>query len=212
MLAVVHSSPKKNGNLERMVVRAAEATGYDYRLVRLADLKIGACKGCIRCAHGKRCVQQDDMAPLYDELETAAGLIMGGVNYNGRVNATAHLFLERLYPLYHRNPVFRDKPAAVVAVGGEAADPAATDIVEYLRDIYFFRIIGTALYTSDNPPCLSCGYGATCPVGIPALHWSREDCEALKHSHRSRFRHFENDPEIATACERLGATLREAIG
>lgn len=212
MLLVVHSSPHRNGNLERMVIRTAEATGQDYRLIRLADFSIAPCNGCVRCAHSKRCVQNDDMTLFYDELESADGLIMGGVNFNGRVNAAAHIFLERLYPLYHRNPAFRDKPAAVVAVGGETPDRAASDIVEYLRDIYYFRIIGTALFTSDNPPCLSCGYGATCPVGIPALYWSRADCEALKHSRKSLFRRFEDDPEIATACEHLGATLHKAIG
>ena len=212
MLAVVHSSPQKNGNLERMVVRTAEATGHDYRLIRLADLKVAPCNGCIRCAHSKRCVQKDDMAPLYEELESADGLIMGGVNYNGRVNATAHVFLERLYPLYHRDPAFRDKPAAVVAVGGEAPGPAASDIIEYLRDIYFFRVIGTALFTSDNLPCLSCGYGATCPVGMPALSWSRKDIELLTHCRKSLFRRFEDNPDIAMACECLGTTLHKAIG
>ena len=154
MLLVVHSSPHRNGNLERMVIRAAEATRQDYRLIRLADFTIAPCTGCVRCAHSKRCVQKDDMAPFYDELESADGLIMGGVNYNGRVNAAAHIFLERLYPLYHRNPAFRDKPAVVVAVGGEA----------------------------------------------------------LKHNRKSRFRRFDDDPEIAMACEHLGATLHKAIG
>jgi NAD(P)H-dependent FMN reductase len=212
MLLAVHSSPHRNGNLERMVIRTAEATGLEYRLIRLADLTISPCNGCVRCAHGKRCVQKDDMAPLYDELESADGLIMGGVNYNGRVNATAHLFLERLYPLYHRAPGFRDKPAVVIAVGGEAPDQAASDIVEYLRDIHFFHVIGTELFTSDNPPCLLCGYGATCPVGIPALYWSREDCKALKHSGKPVFRRFEDNPDIAVACDRLGANVRSAIG
>jgi hypothetical protein len=137
---------------------------------------------------------------------------MGGVNYNGRVNAVAHLFLERLYPLYHRDPAFRDKPAAVVAVGGETPGPAASDIVEYLRDIYYFHVVGTALFTSDNPPCLSCGYGASCPVGIPALHWSPEVCEAIKRNRKSLFRRFEDNPHIVAACERLGTTLHAAIG
>ncbi|TVR67746.1 MAG: flavodoxin family protein [Spirochaetaceae bacterium] len=214
MLLAVHSSPKRDGNLERMVVRTAEATGREYRLIRLADFRIAPCVGCVRCAHSKRCVQKDEMAPLYDELESADGLIMGGVNFNGRVNAVAHLFLERLYPLYHRDPAFRDKPAAVVAVGGETPGPAASDIVEYLRDIYYFHVVGTALFTSDNPPCLSCGYGATCPVGIPALYWSPEACEALKRNRNrtSVFRRFEDDPDIVAACERLGTTLLAAIG
>lgn len=119
------------------------------------------------------------MAPLYDELESVRGLIMGG-NYNARANVTAYLFLERLYQLFHRNLAFRNEPSAVVAVGGETSDPAASDIVGYRWNIYFIRVVGSALITSDNSSCFSCGYGATCPVGIPALSWSRNARDALR--------------------------------
>ena len=86
MILAVHSSPNKEGNLERMVIQVAKASGLEYELVRLTDLDISPCKGCVRCGKSKRCVQKDDMLPFYSKLERAEGLIMGGVNYNGRVS------------------------------------------------------------------------------------------------------------------------------
>ncbi len=97
MLLAVHSSPRREGNLERMVVQTAEETGLEYELIRLSDLSIAARNGCVGCARTQRCVRHDDMTPLYPKLEATRGVIMGGVNYNGRVNAQAHLFLERLF-------------------------------------------------------------------------------------------------------------------
>ncbi|MCF8105574.1 MAG: flavodoxin family protein [Desulfohalobiaceae bacterium] len=152
MILAVHSSPIQDGNLERMVKRVALASGHRFELIELHELGISPCRGCVCCATSKRCVQEDDMEPLYDKLETMDGFILGGVNYNGRLNSLAHIFLERLFPLYHQEPVFRDLPAAVVAVGGKDPDRAAGDMIEYLRDIYFFQVVGSALYASDTPP------------------------------------------------------------
>ena len=211
MILAIHSSPNKAGNLERMVIQVAEASGLEYELVRLADLDISPCTGCVRCAKTKRCVQKDDMHPLYSKLECADGLILGGVNYNGRVNSLAHIFLERLFPLYHQDPAFRDMPAAVAAIGGEAPERAAMDMVGYLRDIYFFQVIGVALFTSDTPPCFSCGLGAECSVGIPALCWSKHDFQAFTRVRKDMFQRFEDNTDATLACERLGKTLKTSI-
>jgi hypothetical protein len=194
-----------------MVLQVAETSRQEYELVRLADLNISPCMGCVRCAKSRRCVQKDDMGFLYSKLEAAQGLIMGGVNYNGRVNSVAHLFMEKLFPLYHQSPSFRQMPAAVVAVGGEAPEKAAADMASYLKDIYFFQVTGMALYNSDTPPCFSCGLGPECPVGMPALHWSDREFQDFTCVRKEMFQRFENNPDSVMACDRLGQTLEAAI-
>jgi multimeric flavodoxin WrbA len=211
VILAIHSSPQKNGNLERMVIRTAQASGHDYKLIRLADLDIHPCIGCVKCANDKRCIQKDDMSALYPKLENMSGLILGGANYNGRVNSLAHIFMERLFSLYHREPAFRDMPAAIVAVGGEEPEKAALDMAGYLQDIYFFDVIGMALFTSDTPPCFSCGRGTKCRVGIPALKWSEKDFQSFTRVKKEMFQRFEDNPDAAMACDRLGKTLTRAI-
>jgi multimeric flavodoxin WrbA len=34
----------------------------EHEIIRLAEMEIAPCTGCVRCARSKRCVQQDDMA------------------------------------------------------------------------------------------------------------------------------------------------------
>ncbi len=50
MILAIHSSPELNGNLKRMVIHTAEATGLEYELVRLAELDMRPCLGCAKCA------------------------------------------------------------------------------------------------------------------------------------------------------------------
>jgi multimeric flavodoxin WrbA len=68
------------------------------------------------------CIQRDDLNSIFGKLEDAAGIIFGGVNYNGRVNSSAFLFMERMFPLYHHLPTLKNMPVAVVAVGEEAPE------------------------------------------------------------------------------------------
>ena len=211
MILAIHSSPVKNGNLERMTNQVAKACGHEFELVRLADLNIDPCIGCVRCAKSKRCMQEDDMLSLYPKIEAAQGIIMGGVNYNGRFNALAHIFLERLFPLYHQEPVFRDKPAAIVAVGGEEPEKAAADMQAYLKDIYFFQIVGLAMFKSDTPPCFSCRLGTECRVGMPALNWSKQEFEDFTEVKKFMFQRYEDNPDAFRACKRLGETLAAAL-
>lgn len=211
MILAVHSSPNTGGNLERMVIRVAQASGLAYEVVNLRDLRLTHCLGCVRCARSRRCIQSDDMTSLYDKLEASEGLILGGVNYNGRVNSLAHIFLERLFPLYHQEPVFRDTPAAVVAVGGENPDAAARDMADYLKNIYFFQLVGIALFTSDTPPCFSCGLGTECPVGMPTLNWSQAEFKTFTRVRKEMFLRFEDNKDSVLGCDRLGQTLKTAI-
>ncbi|MFW6325345.1 MAG: flavodoxin family protein [Desulfovermiculus sp.] len=103
MILALHSSPQPEGNLERMVNAVARASGLEHEIIRLAELEIAPCTGCVRCGRSTWYVQQDDMAPMYQKLESARGLIVGGVNYNGCINA--------MRILLHKATVFsRAKP------------------------------------------------------------------------------------------------------
>lgn len=211
MIMCFHSSPNPGGNLERMVKSVSEACNLESELVRLAELKIEPCKGCARCAHKKRCVQNDDMAPIYEKLEAATGIIFGGVNYNGRFNAIAHTFLERLFPLYHQEPVLRGLPVAIIAVGGEEPERSGRDMADYFEETWMCRIVGMVLFKSDTPPCFSCGLGTNCKVGMPALHWPEKEFESFKKVEKTMFQRFEDNKDIVTACERLGQILHTSI-
>lgn len=211
MILAIHSSPEPDGNLERMLIHAAEASELEYELIRLVELDIRPCLGCTVCAGNNKCVQQDDLAAVFEKFPRARGMIMGGVNYNGMMNSMAHIFLERLFVHYHQNSILNGMPAGVVAVGGEEPEKAAGNIISYLKDIYFFNVIGSVLFKSDVPPCFSCGYGTKCLVGMPALHWPKEQFKDFTRVRKSMFLRYEDNPDAVLACTRLGQALFQAI-
>ncbi len=59
MILAVHSRPHSGGNPERMVLKVLEASTFEHELIRLAELNISPCKGCVGWAQSKRCVQKD---------------------------------------------------------------------------------------------------------------------------------------------------------
>lgn len=211
MLLALHSSPNPAGNLERMVTHVASASGMEFELIRLTDLDMSPCLGCVRCARNNKCAQKDDLTSVFEKLVSARGLILGGVNYNGVFNSIAHIFLERLFALYHQDSILRNMPAAVVAVGGEEPEKAGLGLTSYLRDIYFFHVIGMALFKSDVPPCFSCGFGTKCSAGMPALNWPDEEFKNLTSITKNMFLRYEDNPDAVEACERLGLALGRAV-
>lgn len=211
MILAINGSPKPKGNLQRMVEKIARDTGSDYEMVNLAKLNIRPCLGCVKCADTYRCIQPDDMAPLYDKILAADALIVGGVVYFGHPNAFTHTFLERLFPLRHKEPQTIGKLAAAVCVGGDEAEQSVREITYHLESYFNYKIVGSVFFNSATPPCFICGHGTTCQYGGPARWMTPEEFAAFNEITPEMFQNFEDHPEVVSACEMLSRELKAAI-
>ena len=211
MILVINGSPKPQGNLNRMVERIARDTGKPYEVVHLAKLNISPCLGCVKCADTNRCVQRDDMAPLYDKIVAAEALIVGSVVYFGHPNAFTHTFLERLFPLRHLKHQTIGKLAAVACVGGNEAEQCAREITYHLESYFNYKVVGSVYFNSATPPCFICGYGTTCEYGGPARWMTPEEFAAFNEITPEMSQDFEDYPEVVTTCERLSQELKAAM-
>ncbi|MFZ0051033.1 MAG: flavodoxin family protein [Desulfobaccales bacterium] len=212
MILVINGSPKPQGNLQRMVEKIARDTGYAYEMVHLAKLKINPCLGCVKCADTNRCIQPDDMAPLYDKIVAADAIIIGPVVYFGKANAFTHTFLERLFPLRHVKMLTAEKLAAVVTVGGHEAEQVTKDVVHHLDHYFRYQVVGSVSFNSATPPCFICGLGTTCQYGGPATWMKPEEFENLTEITPEMFQNFEDHQEVVKACELLSEELQAALG
>lgn len=211
MILMVNGSPKPNSNLRRMLDKIGGDTGLDYRIVDLAKLTIRPCTGCVKCANTNRCVQKDDMAPLYDQIVKSDALVIGGITFFAHPNAYTRLFMERMYPLRHREPQTLGKPGAAVAVGGDEAEQTAREIAYHMESYFNFDMVGSVFYNSATPPCYICGYGTTCKYGGPARWLPPEEFAKLKIT-PEMFKQFEDNKDVVKACEMLSKNLRKAVG
>ncbi len=210
MILLVNGSPKPKSNLQRMLEKIGSDTGLDYKVIELRKIEIHPCTGCVKCGSTNRCVQKDDMAPLYDEIVNADALVIGGVTYFAHPNALTRIFMERMYPLRHRKPQTLDKPGAAVAVGGEEAQQTAEEIAYHMEGYFNFNMVGKVAFRSATWPCFICGHGLTCKYGGPALFYGDAWFET-KEITDDMFKKFEDDRKTLVACEDLAQKLRKAV-
>lgn len=100
-------SPRKNGNtdfLVQQILKGAAEEGAETKVFYLNDLNFKGCQGCNYCKEKGRCRQQDDMTPLYDEIASADGIIIGSPVYMGYMSGQTKLFIDRWYAFF-QNPV-----------------------------------------------------------------------------------------------------------
>lgn len=102
-IIAVNASPRSGWNtgiLVREAARGAESEGAEAKIVDL--YKLERFTGCISCFGCKlpdnkgKCIYQDGLAPVLEEIRGADGLVIGTPNYLGDVSAGFRSLYERL--------------------------------------------------------------------------------------------------------------------
>lgn len=147
-------SRRRVGNTEILVkeaVKAARDQGAEVVLIRLSDLYIQQCNGCMACmGRGERCRLEDDMDFLGEEMEKSDGIVLGAPSYLHLPPGTFCLINERLEGL--RLPTDRIKMAVSIGTAG-LADRAGW-VVPILNMFLRFtghEVVGSVLAISAGP-------------------------------------------------------------
>jgi multimeric flavodoxin WrbA len=94
-------SPRKKGNTTTIVnevLRGAQEAGAETKVFNLNQLGIRGCQACYKCQTPEgKCVQKDDMAPLYDEIYSADAVVIGTPIYMFQVTGQTKTFIDRLF-------------------------------------------------------------------------------------------------------------------
>lgn len=123
ILGIVGSArPWGNSELVvRQTLRGAQRMGAGIRLLRLTDLRLEPCTGCLRCViGGQPCRIEDDMAYLISSIENADGLVLAAPTYFLGPAAVVKLVLDRLMMVAGQvdRPLPRPRPAVTIATAG----------------------------------------------------------------------------------------------
>ncbi len=162
----ISGSPIKNSNTDRMVNAVLQAGGLGYDFIKLSDIHVRGCIGCLKCAKDNVCKQNDDFLKPAPKVRNAGAFVIGAYTPYGSVDSFTKSFLERLFSLRHRFGLNRGKPAVVITTGIGQGRPGlheANEQVTGALEREGMQVIGR-LTVFGNPPCLSCGYGDTCPM------------------------------------------------
>jgi len=121
-------SPRTLGNTELMVTEVAKSAvavagieaGTVVSLLRLTDLQLNYCNGCMSCAFDEfgKCPLRDDMEYLLAELRAADAIILGSPVYTLLPPGPLKLIADRLIMYLARSAWTPPKPAVTVGVAG----------------------------------------------------------------------------------------------
>ena len=102
-IVAINASPRTSwntGTLIREAAKGAESEGAEVKIFDLYKLeKFTGCISCFGCklpANKGKCIYQDGLAPVLEEIRHADGLIIGTPNYLGDVSAGFRALYERL--------------------------------------------------------------------------------------------------------------------
>jgi multimeric flavodoxin WrbA len=198
------------GNTDRMVQAVLDKCGYDSEFVKLTDLTVSGCKGCVDlCAIPQVCRLDDEAGPYFQKIKEADAVVLGSAVYSGSVNAITLSFLERFFGYRHVNLAIKDKPLVLVVCGYRNIDNAVEQVQNKLKR-QGMNILDTVTYLSSSPPCLYCGRHLECSIG-GLYRMMGESSHSLTIT-PELFHRWENDPSATEAVEEASLKLREHLG
>lgn len=196
-------STVKSGTVEKAMEHVLKATGQEWELVRLHNINMKYCNGCVGCAHTNRCVLKDDVNQLLDKIEDADAILIGGLARFGKLNGLTKVFIERMFPLFHNN-ILKEKLVASVA-GGLFDQQTVKEELSSVFKAYKMNEVG-ALLIDGNASCYKCGRGETC--GNSAFRTKYGDDAKITDD---VFYVFTKDKEAVEKAIMLGKKIGEAI-
>jgi multimeric flavodoxin WrbA len=103
-----NGSPRKEGNTSTIIgaiLEGARSKGAETEEVRLHDIDLKGCRGCLSCRKNPGfCKQKDDLSPYLEAIKSCAGMILGCPIYMYRISGQMKLFVDRIYSLYANRP------------------------------------------------------------------------------------------------------------
>ena len=148
-------SARKWGNSEvlaRQALLGAQEAGAETDILRLTDLHIEPCIGCMRCAIKRApCPLDDDMPALIKRLRAADAAVLAAPTYILGPPGTVKLILDRMLMMvpYLDKMAQHPKPGLALSVSGLRPwrGVALPFLVTFLQGFGFTRINSLACYT-----------------------------------------------------------------
>jgi len=97
-IIIINGSHRKNGAtaliLRKMHQKLKTFPDIEIQFYHIADLNLKYCIGCCKCYKNGKCVFNDDLEELSEDIETANGIIIGSPTYAGNVSGQIKVLID----------------------------------------------------------------------------------------------------------------------
>ncbi|MDP4160003.1 MAG: flavodoxin family protein [Bacillota bacterium] len=100
-IVILNGSPHEHrctAALADEVIKGTGNQGAEVKSYYLNGMNIKGCQGCRACTEKGRCVQQDDMQEVFDEIANADGIVFATPVYMWQMSAQLKTAVDRLLP------------------------------------------------------------------------------------------------------------------
>ncbi|OPY33160.1 MAG: Iron-sulfur flavoprotein [Methanomassiliicoccales archaeon PtaU1.Bin124] len=155
------SSPRRNGNTDKLVQSAldgASSAGHKTRKINLNDLNFKGCQACNYCRVNDGCKQKDDLIGVLDAIRNADAVVFGVPIYMGQLNGEFRLFEDRMFSFIDASFHSRLKPgkkAIIITSQGngdaKAFEQPSDDLAKILA-MSGFKVTDIIRMSNGNSP------------------------------------------------------------
>jgi multimeric flavodoxin WrbA len=206
----VSGSPIVNGNTDRIVKAMLEQSGREHLFVNLSTLRFDPCRACAHlCAPTNMCPIEDDLLRYLELIITADALVLGTSVTGGNITAWMYSFLSRMWCFRHIQRLLRNKPVLLVASGLFNRSKYRV-LPKFIERVGSDNILGYVYYTTQIPPCYTCGMGNICKIGGLWEMLGRDE-ERLRNwkLQQNMFKRWEDDPDTLTEIAKYAQKLTQ---
>ncbi len=144
---MLNGSPHERGCTNRALLeveRALNEEGIETEIFHVGSQSGHGCIACQKCAGTVRCVFNYDMVNhVLEEMETAAGLVVGSPVHYASPNGTVLSFLDRLF---YAGRNFAFKPGAAVVSARRAGTTASLDVLNKYFTIAQMPVVSSSYW------------------------------------------------------------------
>lgn len=102
-ILIVNGSPRRKGVTSTLLAELAAGIdkSHEVRVVRVQDLSMRPCIGCMKCRPDKTCIlPRDDAHSLAESVKDSDVLVIGSPVYWGNMPGSLKIFFDRNVPLF----------------------------------------------------------------------------------------------------------------
>lgn len=134
------------------VLRGAKEAGAETEIIKLGDLKIQYCDGCLSCDETGKCHINDDMESILEKMVEADGFVFGTPDRFDNVSGLMKNFMDRTNPLC-KDALLKRKVAALVTAGYFPKDISRERTIgclENYSEAHKMRVIGSVMACEET--------------------------------------------------------------
>lgn len=179
-------SPRRGGNTETLTdeaLRGARDAGAETERIRLSDLTIKPCLGCLECLDRGECIQRDDFSTLRSKMLESPLWFLGTPVYFFSPSGQMKTFIDRWISI-PRDKTAGKRALGIVTLEDTAAETARTTVEVLDQTVRERRMefLGAVV----APHLLNSGDAQRYPEFLEAAYKAGEDAASFLHAELGR--------------------------